>query len=439
MDNSKSIRHVVITLLLIYLAFLAGAVAYGLEAFLYKQVQPYVALAHSIREAYRIDEYNEKFRYQDLKPEAEGVTVNRLTESEAGYVLYTTTHDTVARLIDTDGKPVHEWKINYNDVWPDQEHLLALKELGDQYFFFRDFHVFPNGDIILNIHSMGITPWGAGIVKLDKDSNVLWRHSGYVNNDFDVAADGKIYAIVHHIREEPYDKMPDVQLPVLEDHILILNPDGSDVKEISIWKAFENSPFSDFFKQIEEGDDSGDPLHTNSIDIVRAGDPAGVPWIRPGYLLLSIRNINVIAVLDPESEMIVHAAKTYGVMHHDLDYLANGNFLLFDNRGSLTEGGYSRIVEFDPENMAIQWIYEGTPESPFESEFWGCQQRLENGRTLICHAQAGRIVEVDSSGEVYWEYNVPLSYTKESDGLVYVPVVTSMQKYDVGELEFIDE
>ena len=56
--------------------------------------------------------------------------------------------------------------------------------------------VFPNGDVLAFVD-------GLGVVKLDKDSKLLWKHDALAHHDAFVADDGTIYALVHVKRAVP--------------------------------------------------------------------------------------------------------------------------------------------------------------------------------------------------------------------------------------------
>ena len=81
--------------------------------------------------------------------------------------------------------------------------------------------------------------------------------------------------------------------------------------------------------------------------------------------------------------------------------LADGHILVFDNG---THRGSSRVLEIDPTTRKVVWKYEGAPEQPFFSKWRGGNQRLENGNTVICESERGRVFEVTREGEIVWEF-----------------------------------
>jgi len=67
---------------------------------------------------------------------------------------------------------------------------------------------------------------------------------------------------------------------------------------------------------------------------------------------------------------------------------------------SIRWGAEHKVVELDADHRAIWTCCEGL-DHPLAA------QRLANGNTLINDAQAGRVIEVDSSNKVVWSYSSP--------------------------------
>jgi len=118
--------------------------------------------------------------------------------------------------------------------------------------------------------------------------------------------------------------------------------------------------------------------------------------------LLSMREMNVIAILDVEQKSIVWALSGQWTRQHQPTMLDNGHLLLFDNRG---HRGMSKVIELDPFTQEIAWAYEGTPENGFSSPSGGTSQRLANDNTLITESESGRAFEVTPDGRIVWEYH----------------------------------
>ncbi len=104
-----------------------------------------------------------------------------------------------------------------------------------------------------------------------------------------------------------------------------------------------------------------------------------------------------------------------------------GNILIFDNGGTLTDNryveqnhAYSRVVEFDPVTKKKVWEYsaravgvpQNTEDNFFFSSYISNAQRLPNGNTLICEGSSSRIFEVTPEKEIVWEYLNPYNYSE---------------------------
>lgn len=415
-------------------AFVWGVATSSLEVFPYRYLSDQIAASKALVGLLRINEKSKDIRWPKENLEPRGLIDVDPVLSEPGYTLFTSTHDSTARLLDHSGRVVHAWKVEFNKIWDNQDHVLSLKTLSDSYFYLRDFYLYPNGEIVLALHVAGVTPWGVGLVKLDQASNTIWHYSGYVNNDFEVAQSGNIFAVIHKIREEPIEKVESIMPPFLEDHIATLDSNGNELATLSLITALEKSDYADLLYQLEYmHQENSDTFHTNSIEEVLSDDP-GVPWLKRGNLLLSIRNLNALAVLNPKTEQIVYATGLRTRMQHDIDLLPTGNLMLYDNRGSLRNGGQSRVIEFDPLTQAIVWKFEGTPEDPLHTEFWGAQQRLTNGNTLIVDPERGRIIEVTQDGKMVWDYRTPLVFERE--GVDHVPSITHAERIPLDYIQF---
>ena len=97
--------------------------------------------------------------------------------------------------------------------------------------------------------------------------------------------------------------------------------------------------------------------------------------------------------------------------------LADGNMLLLDNMGGDAARGRSRVMEFDPFDYSLTWVYEGNADAPFQTDLCGSCQRLPNGNTLVTESDNGRAFEVTRDGEIVWEYLSPFR-AGENDELI---------------------
>jgi hypothetical protein len=147
-----------------------------------------------------------------------------------------------------------------------------------------------------------------------------------------------------------------------------------------------------------------DPFHSNSIQLLDGTVSERSPAFRAGNVLLSIRELDTIAVIDLDAQRVAWAMSGLWRRQHDATLLPNGHILLFDNQHGL---GVSEVLEFDPFTQAIEWSYAGSEERPFYSAACGASYRLRNGNTLIVESDNGRALEVTNEGTTVWEYVNP--------------------------------
>ena len=98
----------------------------------------------------------------EAAPATSGVTVHERNRVYRGLNFFSSGHRPGAALMDMEGNILHEWQSNLLDAWPDK--VEDAETQNAQYW--RGVHLFPNGDVLAIFE-------GIGIVKLDKDSNII--------------------------------------------------------------------------------------------------------------------------------------------------------------------------------------------------------------------------------------------------------------------------
>jgi outer membrane protein assembly factor BamB len=359
-----------------------------------------------------------------------GVTVHHPFRAQEGVTLYTSGHEPAAWLISMDGEVLHEWRRPFSTVW--HEGAAVKQPQPDSHVYFRKAMVYPNGDLLVVYEGVGDTPYGYGLVKMDKDSRPIWTYMGRAHHDVDVGKDGRVYVLTQDVTQGVIEGFEHLRPPRLDDFVVVLSPDGEELKKVPLLQAFVNSPYKRMLNTVPWFA-NGDYLHTNTVDVISAEQAAHFPFASEGQVLLSMRDIGAIAVLDLAREQIVWALQGPWVGQHDPDILPNGNILLFDNYGHYGEGGISRVIEFDPRSMEIVWSYTGSGDHPFESAIRSGQERLPNGNTLITESDGGRLLEVTRDGDVVWEYLNPERRTGHDPELT--AVVSGAQRIDPASLD----
>lgn len=338
-----------------------------------------------------------------------------------GFTLYAcaslTISSTQAFLVNMRGEEVHRWTIPFSKVWSSPPHLRG--PIKDEFVCFFDCHLYPNGDLLAVFHGHENRLNGYGLAKLDKDSKVIWNYPHHIHHDVDVGEDGTIYAIEQRIVSNMPQGLEDVPTPALVDELVLLSPDGKPLrKPIPILQAFRDSPYSPLLAGIgtpgkgdlsagldprrfldDVPDNLHEPLHTNSVRVLPRRLAATFPSFQAGQVLISLRNLDTIAVIDPQTRSVVWAAQGPWRAQHDAQFLDNGHLLIFDNLGS-SRG--SRVLEYDPRTYAFPWSYPQGSRTAFLTKERGMCQRLPNGNTLIVSSEQGAIWEVTGQRETVW-------------------------------------
>ncbi len=315
------------------------------------------------------------------------VTHHVESDAYAGENLYTSGHAPVAILMTMAGEELHRWSYPFRKVWPDypvaQDHVSS--------FFWRRAHVFGNGDLLAIFE-------GLGIIKLDRDSNLLWANPNRAHHDMHVTEWGEIYLLT---REARVVQRLGAEREILEDFISVLDDQGRELRRTSLLDSYENSELGLSYDMLPVQD--GDLFHTNSLELLGERH-AGLPAVfQPGNVLVALRELSANAVVDLAREEIVWIQTGDFLGHHDPHVLANGHLLLFDNNA---EAIGSRVLELDATGE-VHWQYEGTDDKWFFSRSCGLAQRLHNGNTLITETDNGRAFEVSADKRIVWEFYNP--------------------------------
>jgi hypothetical protein len=333
-----------------------------------------------------------------------GVIVYERDRTYDGYNLYCSRILPEVRLMDMSGNIVHIWTYppDTSLAW---DHAIMLE----------------SGDVIV-IEKFKY------LLRLDWDSNPVWRTPIEVHHDVIALPDGTFYTIVREIKEHR-------GLQVRFSAIVHLSADGV---EIDRWSTYDNMEalgaaldrrsFLDTvldsltasdaealadenlhkrppLRKYSRGNRVYDYFHLNTISLLPETPLAGDPRFSPGNLLVCFRNVNQIAVLDRDSkEMLWAWGEGELEWPHHPAMLADGNILVFDNG---VERRWSRVLEVGPETRRIQWQYRGDPPRAFYTYEKGSVQRLPNGNTLISEGNEGRAFEVTGAGEIVWEWLNP--------------------------------
>lgn len=355
------------------------------------------------------DAYEESFKSQverlsalgylqgyNKAPQRKNVTVYDANLVFDGLNFYNSGHAAEAVLIDMEGNVLHKWTFDISNIW-------GIKGHPEPSTHWRRVHLYENGDILAIYAHIGM-------IKLDKDSNLLWSFRGSApHHHMQVVENGNIYVLTEKLEIIPrMNKNEEVQ----HDFVVVLNPDGKIIGEHSVLECFENCSSIDCNDILDGMARKGDLFHTNTVEVFDGTLSHISDLFKKGNVLISPLFLNIIAIVDLEKDQVVWTLNgdengLWKGMHEPV-LLENGNILIFDNdwrkKGA---NGKSKVIEFNPFTKQIVWQYKGDKKHPFYSRTCGTNQRLPNGNTLITESDNGRAFEVTRDGEIVWEYVNP--------------------------------
>jgi len=334
--------------------------------------------------------------WHEARDAATGVVTCDPGAMEPGLTLFTSGDAPQVLLMRADGEIVHRWTLPTGAV--------TGEEKTDPFTYLRKAHLFPNGDVLTFFEKVDVSPAGLAMVRMNAAGEVIWALDRPIHHDFDIAPDGRIVALDTNIVGEPFGGIDRERFPLMDDEIVVVSPEGVELDRLSLMRAMLDSPWPDLIDLLPLRT-KGDHMHVNSIVYVTAELARVFPFVEEGQVVVSIREGDRIAAVDLEEKRITWTVHGYWLRQHDVDLLPNGHFLIFDNHGDLRPGtGRSRVVEVDPSDMSMVWMYGGTQEEPLESWIRSSQSRLANGNTLITESDQGRLLEVTPDGRIVWDY-----------------------------------
>jgi len=326
------------------------------------------------------------------------------SSEENGYTLMAQRYGSALLLTDKRGLIVHSWHMPFFQAWPKPDYIDS--PLPEDRIYIVSAYLYKNGDVLAVYQGYGDTPYGYGLLKLDKDSHLLWTFSQRAHHHVYAAHDGRIYALTQQFVKIPdYDSGEQTDL-VLADTIVILSPTGKLEESIPIMDAFSDTPYQSFVhrKVVPHYDNT----HVNTVMPLEPELASAFPMFKTGQLLVSLRNQSIIAVIDVGTRKVVWATLGDWRFQHDAQFLPNGHILLFDNRGLGTgRKGHSRILEYDPAAGHIALENDGPFDEPFFTYKRGGVQKMDNGNYFAFLTGLAKAMEITPQGKVAWQQHVP--------------------------------
>ena len=353
-----------------------------------------------------------------------GVTLCKIDRVEPGYILLTpSAPGRGAILIDNlTGDIFKEWK-----------------------FGGKPAKLLPNGNVFLHEREFvpGLRVYYLGdLTEVDWDGKKVWQWKGEIpgrqpvtspfHHDFFRLENGNTLVLAMDKVKRPNISSKEL----MDDTFYEVTSDGKVVWELRAVDLYDQFGFTSEQKKLifdQTGVFDSDWAHGNSLTVLPPNKwyDQGDQRFKPGNLLASFRDLNIVCIIDRDTKKIVwRLGPNYPdgyidqiIGQHDAHVIprglrGEGNVLIFDNGGEAGYPrrirGYSRVIEVNPVKKEIVWKYEAvawgqrvTQQGHFFSNYVGNAQRLPNGNTFVVEGWPGRLFEVTEQGEIVWEWLNP--------------------------------
>jgi hypothetical protein len=297
-------------------------------------------------------------------------------------------------LIDENGRERHKWPIDYRVYDPDG----PINGAEDPHGLF----VLPDGSALINFDL------GDSLVRIDPCGNPIWRREGIFHHLIDRGPDGTFWTweaettpYAHHnflVNFDPETGQTLRKISLVDDII------KKSTRNASIFNIYPSFEFREFDRTPPKSEDL---FHPNDIEVLTADKADLFPLFDPGDIMISLRNIHLVAVIDPSDYRIKWSSSGPWRFQHDPDFTSRGTITVYDNN---RVGNRSRIIEIDPNTMRWSELFDEHQFS-FYSGTMGTHQHLFPDNLLVTIPDQGRVVELTAKHERAFEFNSESSDT----------------------------
>lgn len=386
--SAKTVFFLSATFLIFSLVFALGMLSVRKEWLPWKKASEIRLLIKSLRETGTIlpngsyfpraaDRLDQQYTVHDQDAVAPGyVAVTRLNAKAGRYEI---------SLLDTSGAIVHSWPVNYG----------RLVEGGDPLEFTHAAKILPDGTALVNFDD------GRALARLDSCGEPIWLRDDQTYHHV-IEADTQGFWTWRALAN---NRGHDQKLFRFDAET------GEDLETIDLINVVNSAPENAVITSIPKGFGfvrefwhwgMDDIFHPNDIEPLPAEMAGAFPQFSAGDLLISLRNIDLVAVLDRETHEMLWSMRGPWRQQHDPDWQADGTITVFNNN---TKRGRSNIVRVDPKTNDTSIVFQDPDAPVFYSEIMGQHQRLENGNWFILSATEGRAIEVTGTGRPVREFN----------------------------------
>jgi hypothetical protein len=371
-----------------------------------------VAVMTVMKEAPILVRSRPEWHLQPARHAGSGVTIDKTPDDDLVLMAGFFDDGNELRLIRRDGSIVARWPVAFSELFTDTRHV----------------HEPPATDWNTDTHGALIQPDGSvvfvfeymGLVKLDRCGGLQWKVAAAVHHSVERAeASGYWVPGRNYVLEEASARFPPFSAPYFEDTVLRISESGEILEERSLIDLFYRAGMAAWLTVMPGSERMhGEILHLNKVAELETGMAADFPMFAAGDLLLSVRELNMILVTDPELQRVKWWRVGPWIRQHDPEFKAGGRISVFNNnayksafgrdnyfnRSNPTIPRVSGIIEINPATDEHRRVYGGVEGQEVLTVIRGKHELTPRGGLLITEFEGGRVFETDSSGRTVWQY-----------------------------------
>ena len=262
--------------------------------------------------------------------------------------------------------------------------------------------IMKNGDLISN-SSQG------PLVRINKNSELVWLVDRQAHHSISLDHDGNV--VVPVVSQSPPDKNIN---PTREDGYIVVDPNtGEVIFEENLRDILEINSYFGLLYGI--GIPEQDLIHLNDVEIILKNDA----FVKKGDLVFSLRNLSTVFLYRPSSKKIIWLKNGPWLKQHDVDYIGDGNFTIFDN-GVIDDAYFSEIKENQPahryiknnnsimnynmKNDTITKIFLLTEKNSIFTPTQGLHRILRNKDVFVEESDMAILHRVSKDQKLVWSY-----------------------------------
>lgn len=294
----------------------------------------------------------------------------------------------------SDGKLLKEWLPDVAAINAQSRFKSAIVDLARDKSVdrMRPMHpmLMPNGDLIIHDN----TP----LARIDACGKPRWVIDGIFHHSLE-QADGTLL-IPYRLAKS---SVPDVGAKFADEALGWVSPDGKLLKSERLIDIFDRSGLGGLWRgrPYEE-----DPFHLNDIEPVTN---SGKYW-QKGDLMLSMRNMSMIALYRPSTGKIVWSKAGPWSAQHDVSLLDDHRIMVFDNRvrwgvaGRRVDGNSRLLVyDFATDNVSSP-LARTFARRGIATATQGRATPLANGDVMVEETERGALMRIAPDGSLRWRY-----------------------------------